>query len=218
MDQKLVAFFLLSAALTITPGVDMALVTRNTLSRGRAAALATTLGVTSGLPVHAFLSAVGLSVLLSQSAAAFEMVKLLGAAYLFYLGIRTFVTAGKQDKATAHRKATAEADPGRQEKRNLLIHSYREGLLTNLLNPKVALFYLTFLPQFMSLGDPVVAKSLLLAGIHAGLGILWLTLYAYFVSRLSALLNRAVVKRNIERVTGALLVAFGLRLLWERRL
>lgn len=217
MDPKLAAFFLLSLALTVTPGVDMALVTRNTLSRGRAAALATTLGVTSGLPVHAFMSAVGLSVLLSQSAAAFEIVKLLGAAYLFYLGIRTFITAGKQGKATVPGGSTAEPDLIRQEGRNLYTRSYIEGLLTNLLNPKVALFYLTFLPQFMSPGDPVIARSLLLAGIHAGLGILWLTVYAYFVSRLSAVLNRARVRRNIERVTGAMLMAFGLRLLWERR-
>src|SRR5437764_11162583 len=96
MDQKLIAFIILSAALTVTPGIDMALVTRNTLSRGRAAAFATTLGITSGLPIHAFLSAVGLSVILSRSALAFEIVKFLGAAYLIYLGVRTFVTAGKQ--------------------------------------------------------------------------------------------------------------------------
>src|SRR5438094_8754126 len=95
MDPKLVAFIVLSAVLTVTPGVDMALVTRNTLSRGRAAAFLTTLGISTGLPVHAFMSAVGLSVILSRSALAFEIVKLLGAAYLFYLGIRTFLTAGK---------------------------------------------------------------------------------------------------------------------------
>jgi threonine/homoserine/homoserine lactone efflux protein len=103
----------------------------------------------------------------------------------------------------------------RQEGRPAL--SYVEGLFTNLLNPKVALFYLTFLPQFISPGDPVIARSLLLAGIHAALGVIWLTVYAYFVSKLSELLNRPRVKRNIERVTGALLVGFGLRLVWEQR-
>ncbi|MFL5734234.1 MAG: LysE family translocator [Chloroflexia bacterium] len=95
--------------------------------------------------------------------------------------------------------------------------SYFEGLLNNLLNPKVALFYLTFLPQFISPGDPVVAKSLLLAGIHVTMGLVWLTLYAYFVSRLSLLFSSAAVKRRLERVTGALLIALGLRLVWEKR-
>jgi threonine/homoserine/homoserine lactone efflux protein len=97
VDPKLIAFIVLSAILTVTPGVDMALVTRNTLSRGRSAAFATTLGVTSGLPIHAFLSAVGLSVILSRSALAFETVKFLGAGYLLYLGIRTFIMAGKPE-------------------------------------------------------------------------------------------------------------------------
>ncbi len=223
MDPKITAFFLIAAALTVTPGVDMALVTRNTLRRGRKATFFTTLGITSGLPVHAFLSAVGLSIILSQSAAAFEVVKLLGAGYLFYLGVRTFLSAGKDDEghASAGENVVAEVPEkgpvGSRSSGRLYAHAYMEGLLTNLLNPKVALFYLTFLPQFLSPGDPVVPKSLLLAGIHAGLGVVWLTIYAYFVSRLSQIMNRPTVKRNIERVTGAILVGFGLRLVWEQR-
>jgi threonine/homoserine/homoserine lactone efflux protein len=227
MDQKLIAFIILSAALTVTPGIDMALVTRNTLSRGRAAAFATTLGITSGLPIHAFFSAVGLSVILSRSALAFEIVKFLGAAYLIYLGVRTFVTAGKQgghatksidSQASGESSPAEEANPTPEpEGRRILARSYLEGLLNNLLNPKVALFYLTFLPQFISPGDPVIQKSLLLAGIHIALGVAWLSAYAYFVSRLSLLLSRASVKRKLERLTGALLIALGLRLVWERR-
>jgi threonine/homoserine/homoserine lactone efflux protein len=85
------------------------------------------------------------------------------------------------------------------------------------LNPKVALFYLTFLPQFMNPGDPVVLKSLALAGIHILLGLVWLSTYAYFISRLSDLLLRPAVRRRFERVTGGLLILLGLRLAWERR-
>ncbi len=196
----------------------MALVTRNTLRKGRRAAFLTTLGIVSGLPVHAFLSAVGLSVILSQSAVAFEVVKYLGACYLFYLGLRTILTAGKEGSHSTPTSGGAGIEQPfapRREGRPAL--SYVEGLFTNLLNPKVALFYLTFLPQFISPGDPVIARSLLLAGIHGGLGVIWLTIYAYFVSKLSELLNRPRVKRNIERVTGALLLGFGLRLVWEQR-
>ncbi|HEY0072072.1 MAG TPA: LysE family translocator, partial [Chloroflexia bacterium] len=159
MDTKLWAFVAFSAVLTITPGVDMALVARSALSRGRNAAFMTTLGIITGLPVHAFLSAVGLSVILSQSALAFETVKLLGAGYLVYLGVRTIISAGKgggkHDKQASVQAATTQA-LSRKETLRIYRRSYIEGLLNNLLNPKVALFYLTFLPQFMSPGDPVI--------------------------------------------------------------
>ena len=220
MDTKLWAFVAFSAVLTITPGVDMALVARSALSRGRNAAFMTTLGIITGLPVHAFLSAVGLSVILSQSALAFETVKLLGAGYLVYLGVRTIISAGKSggrhDKQTGVPATTTQA-LSRKETLRIYRRSYIEGLLNNLLNPKVALFYLTFLPQFMSPGDPVIARALLMGLIHAAEGIIWLMLYAYFLSRLSELMNRPSVKRNIERVTGLLLVGLGVRLVWEKR-
>lgn len=220
MDAKLWAFVLVSAVLTITPGVDMALVARSALSRGRNAAFMTTLGIITGLPVHAFLSAVGLSVILSQSALAFETVKLLGAGYLVYLGVRTIISAGrssdKHDAQASPQGSTTQLRT-RFETRRLYFRSYVEGLLNNLLNPKVALFYLTFLPQFMSPGDPVVARALLMGLIHAAEGIIWLMLYAYFLSKLSELMNRPSVKRNIERVTGLLLVGLGVRLVWEKR-
>jgi RhtB (resistance to homoserine/threonine) family protein len=220
MDAKLWAFVAFSAVLTITPGVDMALVARSALSQGRNAAFMTTLGIITGLPVHAFLSAVGLSVILSQSALAFETVKLLGAGYLVYLGVRTIISAGRS--GGKHDTQAAMQDPKpqvRTREENLRIYrrSYVEGLLNNLLNPKVALFYLTFLPQFMSPGDPVIARSLLMGLIHAAEGIIWLMLYAYFLSRLSELMSRPSVRRNIERVTGLLLVGLGVRLVWEKR-
>ncbi|HVF98236.1 MAG TPA: LysE family translocator [Chloroflexia bacterium] len=220
MDAKLWAFVAFSAVLTITPGVDMALVARSALSRGRNAAFMTTLGIITGLPVHAFLSAVGLSAILSQSALAFETVKLLGAGYLVYLGVRTIISAGKSggkhDTQAAIQTSMPQART-REETLRIYRRSYMEGLLNNLLNPKVALFYLTFLPQFMSPGDPVIARSLLMGLIHAAEGIIWLMLYAYFLSRLSELMSRPNVKRNIERVTGLLLVGLGVRLVWERR-
>jgi threonine/homoserine/homoserine lactone efflux protein len=220
MDAKLWAFVAFSVVLTITPGIDMALVARSALSRGRNAAFMTTLGIVTGLPVHAFLSAVGLSVILSQSALAFETVKLLGAGYLVYLGVRTIISAGKSsgkhDTEAVSQASTLQVRT-REETMSIYRRSYIEGLLNNLLNPKVALFYLTFLPQFMSAGDPVIARSLLMGLIHAAEGIIWLMLYAYFLSRLSQLMSRPSVRRNIERVTGLLLVGLGVRLVWEKR-
>jgi RhtB (resistance to homoserine/threonine) family protein len=212
MDPKLVMFIGLVAVLTVTPGADTALVTRNTLSHGRTAALCTTLGISLGCAVHATLSGLGLSAILSQSAALFEAVKFVGAGYLLFLGVRSLLGAGHGPlPAAGAAPAPAVAREGAWR------GAFLQGLLTNVLNPKVALFYLTFLPQFMNPGDPVVLKSLALAGIHILLGLVWLSTYAYFISRLSDLLLRPAVRRRFERVTGGLLILLGLRLAWERR-
>lgn len=213
MDPKLVMFIGLVAVLTVTPGADTALVTRNTLSHGRAAALCTTLGISLGCAIHATLSGLGLSAILSQSAALFEVVKFAGAGYLLFLGVRSLLGAGHGALPASSEAAPAPAVP----REGALRGAFVQGLLTNVLNPKVALFYLTFLPQFMNPGDPVVLKSLGLAGIHILLGLVWLSTYAYFISRLSDLLLRPAVRRRFERVTGGLLILLGLRLAWEHR-
>jgi RhtB (resistance to homoserine/threonine) family protein len=214
MDSQLAAFFVLSAALTVTPGADMALVTRNTLSHGRGSAFLKTLGISAGIAVHAFLWAIGLSAIISQSATLYEGVKIVGAAYLVGLGVRSLFWPRGHIEMQTSADLEDDASSGRTR---LAAGSFMQGLLTNVLNPKVALFYLTFLPQFIAPTDPVIQKSLMLAGIHIALGLIWLTAYAYLVSRLSDRLMRPNVRRKIERVTGALLVALGLRLVWERR-
>ena len=89
--------------------------------------------------------------------------------------------------------------------------------MTNVLNPKVAIFYLTLLPQFIEPGDPVLLKSLALGGIHNLMGLVWLTVYAWFIHQFAAFLNRPTVKHALERVTGAVLIALGVRLAWEKR-
>lgn len=217
MEPQLTAFFVLSAALTITPGPDMALVTRNTLSYGRVPAFFTTLGISGGIAIHACMWAIGLSALISQSATLFEGVKLVGAAYLVYLGLRSLFTPARNQETDTRFEADRFIASNEHSDAKLYVRSFSQGLLTNILNPKVALFYLTFLPQFISPTDPVIQKSLMLAGIHIALGLIWLTTYAYLLDRLSERLMRPNIKRNIERVTGALLIAFGLRLVWERR-
>ena len=212
MDPQFTAFFVLSALLTITPGADMALVTRNTLVAGRGAALFTTLGISSGIALHAFMWAIGLSAIISRSATLYDAVRFVGAGYIIYLGLRSLLGSGKHGLLGDAVPGAAESGPSRP-----LGRYFSQGLLTNVLNPKVALFYLTFLPQFISPNDPVIAKALFLAGIHIALGIIWLTGYSYMLGRLSAVLTRADVRRRLEQVTGVLLIALGIRLLWERR-
>jgi len=205
MDPRFLAGLGVLALLTISPGQDMALVAKITLERGRRAALLTSLGICSGLLVHATASALGLSVILATSAEAFTIVKLAGAAYLAYLGVRSL-----RDSFRA--AVVAESAPRRR-----LATPYVQGLLNNLLNPKVAIFYLTFLPQFIDPAGSVLAQSLLFAVGHAVMGIVWLSAYAYVLARLSRLFARSGVRRWLERVTGVVLVGLGLRLAFERR-
>ena len=210
MDSRLFAFLGIAALLTIIPGADTGLVTKNAISRGRTAAFFTTFGICLGCLCHATASALGLSVVLRESARVYEWVKLVGAGYLVYIGARALWAARKP--YLVEQSAAFRTERGRG-----IWFSFVEGLLTNLLNPKVAIFYLTFLPQFIPAGAPVLRTSLLLAMIHNVLGFAWLSLYARFVNRMRAALTRPMVKAWLERVTGGALVLLGARLAWDRR-
>jgi len=208
IDPQVLAFIGIAALLTITPGSDTMLVIRSVLGRGQRAGLLTVLGICCGLFIHATLSALGLSVILVRSATAFEIVKLGGAAYLIVLGAQSIRGALRGPARSA---ALPPRRPGRTRR------AFVEGLLNNVLNPKVAVFYLAFLPQFINPSDPVLAKSMLLASIHFVQGILWLSLIAVSMERLRRLLTHPRVQRAFEAVTGLVLVAFGVRLAFERR-
>jgi len=206
VDPRLYAFIGVAALLTVLPGADMALVTRNVLAVGRRRAMLTIAGICAGCVLHATASALGLSAILATSATAFNVVKTLGAGYLIWIGIQSIREAGQP--------ATVASDDSARRAR---LGPFLQGFLTNILNPKVAVFYLTFLPQFISPGEPVLRRSLLLASIHIAMGFVWLTAYAWFIDRLGAVLTRPRVKAWLERVTGGLLIALGARLAWERR-
>jgi threonine/homoserine/homoserine lactone efflux protein len=154
--------------------------------------------------VHAVASALGLSVIVATSAEAFTALKLVGAAYLVYLGVQAL-------RGSFRHGSAAPIAPSRSTA------PYLQGLLSNVLNPKVAVFYLTFLPQFMSPGDNVLLRSLAFGVAHSVMGIAWLSAFAYVVSRIGAALGGAGVRRWLERVTGGVLIALGARLALERR-
>src|SRR5438094_3767793 len=189
LDPLFVAGLAVLALLTVSPGADTALVTKITLERGRRAALLATLGICSGLLVHATASALGLSVILATSAEAFTVVKIAGAAYLTYLGVRSLRDSFRDVDVSD----TQLLRPGT---------SFLQGLLNNVLNPKVAVFYLTFLPQFIDPSGNVLAQSLAFALAHGVMGIVWLSAYAYVLARMSALFQRRGVRRWLERITG----------------
>lgn len=206
IDARVLAFAGIAALVTVTPGADTMLVVRSALVRGRRAGLATVVGVGAGLFVHATLSALGLSAVLLRSARAFDAVKLAGACYLVVLGLLSLRSARRGGSPAA----LPAGDAGARR-------AFVEGLLNNVLNPKVAVFYLAFLPQFMSPGDAVLPRALLLAGIHFAEGVTWLALVAWSVARVRRALERPAVRRGLDAVCGLVFIGFGLKLAAARR-
>lgn len=205
-DARVLAFAGIAALVTLTPGADTMLVVRSALVRGRRAGLATVMGVGAGLFVHASLSALGLSAVLLRSARAFDVVKLAGACYLVVLGL--------QSLRSARRGGPLAEPPARDAGAR---RAFAEGLLNNVLNPKVAVFYLAFLPQFMAPGDAVLPRALLLAGIHFVEGVTWLALVAWSVARARRVLERPGVRRALDGACGLVFIGFGLKLAAARR-
>jgi threonine/homoserine/homoserine lactone efflux protein len=209
--SSLLPFVLGSVLVTIVPGPDMALVTRQVLAYGQRVARATIAGNILGLVVHTAGVAFGLSALLLSSARIFEVVKLAGAAYLIYLGATTFWLA---------RRAAAATETGLPPPQRAVITratAFRQGFLSTTLNPKPALFFATYLPQFIDPDGNVAVQILALGGFHILVGVIWLTTYAQLIGRLHFVLTRDRVRRGLERATGAVLIALGLRVAFSER-
>ncbi len=204
--MDVVAFVGVVAVIVVVPGPDMALVLQNGLARGRRAAVETALGINAGLVVWAVAAALGVAALLHASAPAFTALKLAGAAYLVWLGVRALLAAWRGTGGDAQVRS-----------QGLTGSPFTQGLLSNLLNPKIALVFTTLIPQFVDPAAPAAAQTLLLAAIFICMGLLWLTSYALLVARAGALLRRPAVRRALNAVTGTVLVALGVRLAAERR-
>jgi threonine/homoserine/homoserine lactone efflux protein len=207
-DHSVLAFALIALALTIAPGPDTFLVIANTTAGGFRRGFATVLGIVSGGAVYVLLVACGLVRVLLYSPALFYAVKLAGAAYLLWLGWNAL-------RGALRRVAPVVADAPPAAAKSVRA-SYLQGLLTNALNPKIAVFYLAFLPQFLSPGEPVVLKSALLIGIHYFEGLVWLSLLAFSVGRLSRFLSRPRIRRGLDGVLGATMMGFGVKLAVEQ--
>ena len=206
---SLLPFVVGSVLVTIVPGPDMALVTRQVLVYGQRVARATIAGNILGLVVHTAGVAFGLSALLLSSARVFEVVKLAGAVYLIYLGATTFWEA---------RRAAAVPETGLPQRAVITrATAFRQGFLSTTLNPKPALFFATYLPQFIDPDGNVALQVLALGGFHILVGVIWLTTYAQLIGRLHFVLTRERVRRGLERATGAVLIALGLRVAFTER-
>jgi threonine/homoserine/homoserine lactone efflux protein len=194
----LAAFLGVSLVVIVTPGQDTALTVRNTLACGRRGGVLTALGVVTGQLTWALAASAGLSAVLLASSALFTALRLAGAAYLVVLGAGSLLAA--------LRGRRLEGGPPRRRA------VYRQGLLSNLGNPKMVVFFTSLLPQFASSFGAMLALGIVFASITLA----WLTLYAVAVARAHAVLLRTRVRRVLDALTGLVLVSFGVRLAAER--
>ena len=207
IDTQLLAFAGVSLLLAVTPGPDMAVVTKNALAHGRRGVVLTTSGIALALVIWVTATAVGLSALLrAASSEVLFALKLTGACYLAYLGIQTLLAsrsrpadllAGIPPAAPAHAV-------------------FRQGFLSAISNPKLGVFFVTFLPQFVLPGQSVLPRLLVLGVTFAVIGWIWMNVYGLFVTRLRSVITEPRVRQWMQRVTAVVLLGFGARLALER--
>jgi threonine/homoserine/homoserine lactone efflux protein len=196
----LLTFLPVAVLLSITPGAATALVVRNAARGGRRHAFLTTSGNSVGVLAWACFAAVGIAAVVAASAAAFDAVKLVGAAVLLVMGVRSLFGPHDGDVRTT---------PGRS--------AFREGLLTSLANPKLAAFFVALFPQFIPRGAPVLPSTLAMAAVIVAVDLIWYSVLALLVTRARQAFTEGGWGRRIERLTGAVLIGLGVRLALERR-
>jgi threonine/homoserine/homoserine lactone efflux protein len=206
---ELLAFLGVSALVIATPGQDTALTIKNTLAGGHRAGVLTALGVSSGQAVWTLAASAGIAALLVASEPAFLALKLTGAAYLVYLGAQALLAA--------LRGSPAHDVDGATRQRLAPATGYRQGVVSNLGNPKMAVFFTSLLPQFAPAGGSSFAAMLALGLVFCAMTFLWLSAYAAAVDRAGHVLRRPGVRRALDAVTGTVLVALGLRLATTQR-
>lgn len=201
IEQSLLAFTLAAIVLAATPGIDTALVLRMSISAGARRGLSAAFGIAAGCLLWGAVVATGLGALLAASGTLFTAVKFLGAAYLVWQGVLLLRSRGERADApvgAAHGETAGSA--------------FAKGFLTNALNPKVGIFYLTLLPQFVPAGVEVASFSFLLASIHVAMSLLWFVLLIALTRRSVHFLQKPSVVAVLDRLTGVVLLGFGLKL------
>uniref|UniRef100_B0T5C8 Lysine exporter protein (LYSE/YGGA) n=1 Tax=Caulobacter sp. (strain K31) TaxID=366602 RepID=B0T5C8_CAUSK len=205
--QALIAFSIAAGLLTITPGLDTALVLRTAAAEGWRRASATAVGIGLGCLAWGAAAAFGAGALLVASHAAYTALKWAGAAYLVWLGVNLL----------RRPRASFDTGAGDASASGGLVAALAKGFWNNLLNPKVGVFYVSFLPQFIPSGASPAAFGLLLAGMHVVMGLAWAAGLILATAPIARALRKPGVVRGLDRVTGGVFVAFGVRIALERR-
>lgn len=214
LTQALLSFAVVAALLTITPGLDSALIIRTAATRSRRSAIATGFGITTGVLIWAVAAALGVSALIAASQTAFLVLRVAGAVYMVFLGVRMIRAALRRRAEVARGGVPGEPgvtmpEPGRDRG---VGEAFRQGFFTNLANPKIGAFYVAVLPSFLPPGESPALMGVLLAIVHNVETWIWFALLIVAVDRLRRWLQRPRVQRGLDGLTGLVLVGFGIRL------
>jgi RhtB (resistance to homoserine/threonine) family protein len=207
MPSHYLLFVGVVVAIALLPGPDTAVVTKNALMHGREAALGSAIGINVGLLIWTVATALGMAAILRSSAAVYDTLRLIGALYLIWIGARALWDS-RQPRSQDAQAAAARRVVGRRG-------GFRQGMISNLANPKVGIFFTSLLPQFVSPHGSALLQMLMLGSTFIVFNLAWLSGYAIAAVRLSDVLSRTRVKAAIDRVTGVVLVGVGLRLAVE---
>lgn len=199
-------FIIACVLLIILPGPDTAIVTKNTVVAGRKGGMQTMLGSCVGLSIHTIAAVAGLSAIIVKSAVAFTVLKYVGAAYLCYLGVRTLMNM-RAKKTDVDEELLVEA---------MGSSYFKQGFITNVTNPKVAVFFLTFLPQFLAPGADAFWSFLVMGIIYTVLTFAWFFFYVVLLDKVRNFMKRPSTQASIEAITGVVLIGFGIKLAFEK--
>jgi RhtB (resistance to homoserine/threonine) family protein len=200
-------FVIMCILLILLPGPDTAIATKNTLTVGRTGGFKTIFGTCCALLIHTLAAVVGLSAIIVKSALLFSIFKYFGAAYLVYLGVKTLWAL--RNNNTAATEMTAENKYDNKS-------CFKQGFLTNLLNPKVAVFFLTFLPQFVDAGSQTFLPFLIMGITYTVLTAVWFLFYIYLLNQIRAFMKKPRTQTAMEGITGTILIGFGIKLALEK--
>lgn len=200
-------FVLMSILLIILPGPDTGLVTQKTITHGRKGGMQTLFGISSGLIIHTLAAVFGLSAIIVKSAFLFSVFKYVGAIYLVYLGVTSLWSVIKKKEGSTNRDV-----PAKHANKS----AFRQGFLTNLLNPKVAVFFLTFLPQFLTSDSNPFFQFLLMGMTYTILTVIWFLFYVSLIDFMSTWMKKPSTQRAVQGISGLVLVVFGMKLALEK--
>ncbi|WP_078414290.1 LysE family translocator [Priestia abyssalis] len=194
--------------LIILPGPDTAIATKNTLTVGKSGGLKTAFGICCSLLIHTSAAVLGLSAIIVKSALLFSIFKYIGAVYLIYLGAKTLWSLRRKEE-------TASVEMNTQKKFENT-SCFKQGFLTNILNPKVAVFFLTFLPQFVDSASNTFIPFLIMGITYTVLTAIWFLLYVFLINKISSFMKKPKTQNIIEGITGTILIGFGIKLALEK--